>query len=301
MFHLIFILCSLSKAEQDIMEYYTLNNGVKMPVIGFGTYQIPPPETEKAVLEAIKAGYRCIDTATSYQNEEGVGKAIKACDVPRDQLFIISKLWLEHMTYEKAKWAIQRSLERLQLDYIDAYLIHQPMGDVYGAWRAMEEAYKAGKIRAIGVANFYPDRLVDLILHNEVQPAINQIEMHPFFQREEDIKVMREYKVQPQSWGPFAEGRNNLFANPVLNKIGQAHKKSAAQVVLRWLYQRGVHIIPKSVKPERMAENINSFDFKLSDEEMKEIAGLETHKSAFFDHRDPELVKVFCSMRRNIQ
>jgi len=269
----------------------TLDNGVQMPVVGFGVFQIPAEQTEQAVTEALAAGYRSLDTAASYGNEEAVGRAIAGSGIPRDELFVTTKLWvLEPGGEDNAKRAFEASLRRLGLDHVDLYLIHQPFGDYYSSWRAMQELNREGRIRAIGVANFHPDRLVDLIDHNEVAPAVNQIETHPFFQRAAEQDLMRERGVQIESWGPFAEGRNNLFSDPVLSEIGAAHGKSVAQVVLRWLVQRGVVVIPKSVRAERMRENIDIFDFQLTDEQMARIARLDTGESLFFDHRDPAMV-----------
>lgn len=279
------------------MQYVTLNNGVQMPILGYGVYQIPPDQTEQCVLEALEVGYRLIDTAAAYQNEEAVGRAIRRSGIPREELFITTKLWIQDQGYERAKRAFERSLKRLGLDYLDLYLIHQPFGDYYGSWRAMEELYREGNVRAIGVSNFYPDRLVDLICHSEVVPAVNQVETHPFFQQTEAQKVMQEYGVQMESWGPFAEGRNGLFTNERLAAIGRRHGKTVAQVVLRWLIQRGVVAIPKTVRRDRMVENLNVFDFALSQEEMAEIAALDTGRSAFFDHRDPQVVKWLCNRR----
>jgi 2,5-diketo-D-gluconate reductase A len=269
----------------------TLDNGVQMPVIGFGVFQIPAEQTEQAVTDALAAGYRSLDTAASYGNEEAVGRAIAASGIPRDELFVTTKLWvLEPGGEDNARRAFAASLRRLGLDYVDLYLIHQPFGDYYSSWRAMQQLNRDGLIRAIGVANFYPDRLIDLIDHNEIAPAVNQIETHPFFQRTADQDLMRDRGVQIESWGPFAEGKNDLFSNPVLGEIGAAHDKSVAQVVLRWLVQRGVVVIPKSVRPDRMRENIDIFDFQLTDEQMTRIAGLDTGKTLFFDHHDPEWV-----------
>lgn len=274
------------------MQKVILNNGVEMPIIGFGVFQIADPnECEQSVYDAISAGYRLIDTAASYQNEEAVGRAIKRSGVAREELFITTKLWLEDAGYERTKKAFEKSLEKLQLEYLDLYLIHQPYGDVYGAWRAMEELYKEGKVRAIGVSNFHPDRLIDLIIHNEVVPAVNQVETHPFNQQIESAKFMKENNVQIESWAPFAEGKNNLFQNEVLVSIGEKYNKSVAQVVLRWLTQREVVVIPKSVRKERISENFNIFDFELSQEDMESIATLDTQESLFFSHRDPEMVK----------
>jgi 2,5-diketo-D-gluconate reductase A len=269
----------------------TLNNGVEMPILGFGVFQIPADDTEQTVLHAFEAGYRALDTAASYGNEEAVGRAIAASGMPRDELFITTKLWVQKQPGEdSARQAFETSLQRLGLDHVDLYLIHQPLGDYYSAWRAMQDLNREGLARAIGVANFYPDRLVDLVEHNEITPAVNQIETHPFFQRTADQELMREHAIQIESWGPFAEGRNDLFTNPLLSEIGTAHGKSVGQVVLRWLTQRGVIVIPKSVRPERMRENIDIFDFQLTDEEMTRIAGLDTGASLFFDHRDPASV-----------
>jgi len=274
------------------MKTVTLNNGIEMPLLGFGVFQVPDlAECERSVLDAIQVGYRLIDTAASYGNEEAVGKAIRSSSVPRRELFITTKLWLRDAGYEKTRLAFERSLKRLQLDYLDLYLIHQPYGDVHGSWRAMQELYREGRIRAIGISNFAPDRVMDLILHNEVRPAVNQIETHPFHQQLAAQAFLAENKVQIESWGPFAEGRNNLFQNALLRSIGEKHGKSVAQVVLRWLTQRGVIAIPKSVRRERMAENFASFDFQLAAEDMSAIQTLDTNSSAFFDHRDPEMVK----------
>ena len=279
------------------MEYYTLYNGVKIPKIGFGVFQIPPDNTEEAVITAIKAGYRCIDTATAYQNEEAVGRAIKKCGVPRDQLFIITKLWVEDMTYEKAKLGFEKSLKKLGLEYIDLYLMHQLVGDVYGAWRAMEEAYDAKKARAIGLANAFAYRVVDLCMNCRIKPMVNQIEIHPFFQRENELKVLREYEILPQAWGPFAEGHHGIFTHPVLTKIGNKYHKTPAQVALRWSLQRGVQILPKSVHEDRIKQNLDVFDFQLTDADMKEIEALDTGKTDIIDHHDPAIVKFLNSMR----
>jgi 2,5-diketo-D-gluconate reductase A len=271
------------------MQTVTLNNGVEMPILGFGVFQIPPDETEQAVTEALAAGYRHIDTAAAYANEEAVGRAIAASGIARDELFVTTKLWIQ-ANGENTKRAFDASLQRLGLDHVELYLIHQPLGDYYSEWRAMQELNRQGLARAIGVSNFYPDRLVDLILNNDITPAVNQIETHPFFQRTADQHLMREHGVQIQSWGGFAEGKNDLFTDPTLSAIGEGHGKSVAQVVLRWLTQRGVVAIPKSVRPERMAENLDIFDFQLTDEEMTRIAALDTGASLFFDHRDPAMV-----------
>lgn len=274
------------------MKTVKLNNGLEMPVLGFGVFQIPDAtECERAVIDAIDTGYRLIDTAASYLNEAAVGSAVKNSGVSREDLFITTKLWVQDTGYEKTKAAFQRSLERLQLDYLDLYLIHQPYGDVFGSWRAMQELYQEGKIKAIGVANFQPDRMIDLIVNSGFSPAINQIETHPFHQQVDTQKFLEDNNVQIQSWGPFAEGKNNIFHNEVLSVIGGKHNKSIAQVILRWLTQRGVVAIPKSVRKERMAENFDIFDFELSDEDVQAIAALNTNASLFFDHRDPAMVK----------
>ena len=283
------------------MEYVTLHNGVKMPILGFGVYQIEDHAAcEQAVGQALAAGYRLIDTAAAYLNEEAVGRAIKKSGIPRQELFITTKLWIQDAGYQSAQRAFQRSLDRLGLDYLDLYLIHQPFNDYYGAWRAMEELYQAGKIRAIGVSNFYPDRLVDLIEHNQITPMVNQIEAHPFFQRAEEQQLMQQRGVVMESWGSFAEGRNNLFANATLAAIGARHHKSAAQVTLRWLVQRGIVCIPKSVHRERIEANIDIFDFTLSGEEMAQIAALETGRTCFLDHYDPETVSRLGNVRYDI-
>jgi len=274
------------------MQHVKLNNGVEMPLLGFGVFQVTDlAECERSVADAIKTGYRLIDTAASYQNEEAVGKAIKKSGVPREDLFITTKLWIQSNGYDGTKKAFKNSLKRLQLDYLDLYLMHQPFGDVYGEWRAMQDLYKEGMVRAIGVSNFHPDRLIDLIIHNEIVPAVNQVETHPFHQQIETQKFLQENNMQIESWGPFAEGKNNIFHNELLLSIGRKYNKSIAQVVLRWLIQRGVVAIPKSVRKERMAENFNIFDFALSAEDMEAIKALDTNTSSFFDHRDPAMVK----------
>lgn len=274
------------------MQNVILNNGVEMPILGFGVYQIPDEkECEQSVYDAIMAGYHLIDTAASYLNEEAVGRALKRSGVSREELFITTKLWVQDTGYEKTKKAFEKSLKRLQLEYLDLYLIHQPFGDVYGSWRAMEELYHEGKIRAIGVSNFQMDRLVDLIIHNEVVPAVNQVETNPFCQQIESAKLMKENHVQIESWAPFAEGRNDLFQNEVLVSLAKKYNKSVAQLVLRWLTQRGVVVIPKSVHKERIIDNFNIFDFELSQEDMERIAALDMKKSMFFSHNDPEIVK----------
>ena len=280
------------------MEYVTLNNGVKMPVEGFGVFQVPDPaQCEQAVLDAIASGYRLIDTAAAYMNEEAVGKAIAKSGVVREELFITTKLWVQDAGYEEAKKALQTSLDKLGLDYLDLYLIHQPMGDYVGAYRAMEEAYKEGKIKAIGVCNFYPARLADLCETVEVIPAVNQVELHPFFQQEDALALMKEYGVIPEAWRPFAEGNHGIFTHPVLTKIGEKYGKSAAQVALRWNVQRGVVVIPKSVHKDRMEQNMNIWDFKLSDEDMKEIAALDLGHSEIVNHDDPDFVKMLHGLK----
>jgi 2,5-diketo-D-gluconate reductase A len=275
----------------------TLNNGVRMPVLGFGVYQVPAEQTEQVVTDALAAGYRSLDTAAAYQNEEAVGRAIAASGIPREELFVTTKLWIQDVGEGKARRAFEASLGRLGLQYVDLYLIHQPLGDYYRSWREMQEINRESLAKAIGVSNFYADRLVDLIQHNEITPAVNQIETHPFNQRVADQAVMREHGVQIESWGPFAEGKNNVFSNPVLSEIGAAYGKSVAQVVLRWLIQRDVVVIPKSVRPERMQENFDVFDFELSDDEMVRIAELDTGATLFFNHDDPEWVGRLNSVR----
>ncbi|EFR57161.1 oxidoreductase, aldo/keto reductase family protein [Alistipes sp. HGB5] len=287
----------MKSIKGEKMEHRILNNGVEMPVLGFGVYQVGETVCEQCVRDAIAAGYRSIDTASAYLNERAVGRAIRRSGVPREELFITTKLWVQDAGYESTKRAFAKSLERLQLDYFDLYLIHQPFGDVYGSWRAMEELYREGAVRAIGVSNFQPDRLVDLILHNEVVPAVNQVETHPFCQQAEAAAVMASEGVQIESWAPFAEGRNNLFGNGTLVSLAAKYRKSVAQVVLRWLIQRGVVVIPKSVRPERMAENIDVFDFHLAPEDMDLIATLDTRRSCFLSHRDPETVKWLGTMK----
>ncbi|MEK4013495.1 aldo/keto reductase [Peribacillus sp. FSL M8-0224] len=283
------------------MQKVMLNNGVEMPILGFGVFQIQDEnECEQSVYDAIMAGYRLIDTAASYLNEEAVGRAIKRSGVPREELFITTKLWVQDAGYESTKNAFANSLKRLQLDYLDLYLIHQPYGDVYGSWRAMEELYREGKIRAIGVSNFQMDRLVDLIIHNEVNPAVNQVETHVFNQQIESAKLMQENNVQIESWGPFAEGKNNMFQNEILVSIAEKYNKSVAQVILRWLTQRGVVAIPKSVRKERIIENFKIFDFELEQEDMEKIAALDTKESLFFSHSDPEIVKWLSTRKLDI-
>ena len=279
------------------MEHRILNNGVEMPVLGFGVYQVEETVCEQCVCDAIAAGYRSIDTASAYLNERAVGRAIRRSGVPREELFITTKLWVQDAGYESTKRAFAKSLERLQLDYLDLYLIHQPFGDVYGSWRAMEELYREGAVRAIGVSNFQPDRLGGLLLPNEGGPDAPQVETHPFCQQTEAAAVMASEGVQIESWAPFAEGRNNLFGNGTLVSLAAKYRKSVAQVVLRWLIQRGVVVIPKSVRPERMAENIAVFDFHLAPEDMDLIATLDTRRSCFLSHRDPETVKWLGTMK----
>lgn len=287
------------------MQKIVLNNGIQMPILGFGVFQITDlVQCEQCVYDAITVGYRLIDTAAAYMNEEAVGKAIKRVInegiAKREELFITTKLWIQDAGYESAKRAFEKSLKRLQLDYIDLYLIHQPFGDIHCSWRAMEELYKEGRAKAIGVSNFQPDRLMDLIIHYEVIPAVNQIEIHPFYQQIESIEFMRKYNIQPEAWGPFAEGRNNIFQNEVLVSIAQKYNKTVAQVILRWLIQRGIVAIPKTVHKERMIENINIFDFELSQEDMEKIVLLDTKKSLFLSHNDPETVKRLSSFKLNI-
>lgn len=280
------------------METVKLNNGIEMPLEGFGVFQVPDPAVcEQAVLDAIATGYRLIDTAAAYMNEEAVGKAIAKCGVPREELFITTKLWVQDASYEGARAAIETSLRKLGLDYIDLYLIHQPMGDYIGAYRAMEEAYKAGKLRAIGVCNCYPQILTDICETVDVIPSVNQVELHPFFQQENALALMKEYGVQPEAWGPFAEGNHGIFTHPVLTKIGEKYGKSAAQVALRWNVQRGVIVIPKSVHRERMEQNIDIWDFQLSDADMAEIAKLDIGHSEIVDHYDPKFVQMLHQLK----
>jgi diketogulonate reductase-like aldo/keto reductase len=274
------------------MQQVVLNNGVAMPLLGFGVFQITDAaQCEQSVVDAIATGYRLIDTAASYLNEAAVGRGIRRSGVVRDELFVTTKLWIQRNGYEGTLAAFDRSMKRLQLDYLDLYLIHQPFGDVYGEWRAMEELYKAGKVKAIGVANFHPDRIMDLMVHNTVTPAVNQIEVNPFLQQHETQKFLQENRVQPEAWAPFAEGRNHVFEHPTLRAIAAKHKKTIAQVILRWISQRGIVVLSKSVRKERMAENFNVLDFELSTDDMDAIATLDTGASSFFDHRDPEKVK----------
>jgi 2,5-diketo-D-gluconate reductase A len=284
------------------MKKIVLNNGIEMPLIGFGVFQIPDPtECEKCVIDAINTGYRLIDTAVSYMNEQAVGNAIKNCGIDRKELFITTKLWVQDHGYENTKKSFQESLDRLQLDYLDLYLIHQPYGDIHGSWRAMEELYETGKIRAIGVANFQIDRLMDLIAFNKIPPAVNQIETHPFNQQIEAQTFLTENNVQIESWGPFAEGKNNIFQNEILLSIASKYNKSVAQIILSWLIQRGIVVIPKSVRKERMAENFNIFDFELSVDDTEKIKNLDTKKSLFFDHRNPAIVKWMSERKLGVQ
>ena len=289
------------KLRRFAMDYVTLNNGIEMPQLGFGVFQIPDKnECQQAVENALEVGYRLIDTAASYGNEEAVGKAIKSSEIPRDEIFVTTKLWISDMGYEGAKRGFEASLSRLDTDYIDLLLIHQPLGDVYGAWRAMEELYEQGVIRAIGTANFYPDRLADLIAFNAVEPAVNQVECNVFFQQHEAQEYMKSKGVAMEGWAPFAEGKNDVFNNSVLLKIAEAHGKTVAQVILRWQLQRGIICIPKSVKRERMEQNFDVFDFALTEEEMNQISELDTHTSCFFNHRDPAVVEQLAGLVRNV-
>lgn len=275
------------------MKYVKLNNGLEMPILGFGVYQIQDyDECKKAVLNAIETGYRLIDTAASYKNEKAVGDAIKESGINRKELFITTKLWIQKNGYEDTKKAFNNSLEKLQLDYLDLYLIHQPFGDYYGEWRCMEELYKNGKIKAIGVCNFFADRLVDLIMHNEIVPAVNQVEVNPFYQKNDYQTIMNEYNVQMQSWAPFAEGRNNMFSNEILLSIAKKYNKSIAQIILNWLVKRNIVVIPKTVRKERMVENFNIFDFELDESDIKLISSLDKNESSFFSHQDYKMVKL---------
>ena len=279
------------------MQYVTLANGVKMPILGYGVYQVSNEECERCVLDAISVGYRSIDTAQAYHNEEAVGSAIEKCGVPRDELFLTTKVWISNAGYERAKASIDASLKKLRTDYIDLLLIHQPFGDYYGTWRAMEEAYRAGKLRAIGVSNFYPDHLVDLCKFVDIKPMVNQVETHVFQQQTKAREWMDKYGVAHESWGPFAEGRKDFFTNAVLCEIGQKYQKSAAQVALRFLIQRGVIVIPKSTHKERMKENFEVFNFTLTESDMQKIAALDESESAFFSHYDPATVEFITSVK----
>lgn len=283
------------------MHTVKLNNRIVMPIVGYGVFQIPDShECKRCVIDAIQSGYRLIDTATSYMNEVAVGEGIKDSGIAREQLFVTTKLWVQHAGYEPTRQAIDDSLRRLQLDYLDLYLIHQPYGDVYGSWRAMQEAYRAGKVRSIGVSNFQPDRLMDITVFNEITPAVNQVEINPFHQQEESIALMRELGVQAEAWAPFAEGRNHLFQNEVLQAIAAKHGKTVGQVVLRWVVQRGVVALAKTARQERMAENLAIFDFELDTDEMAQIATLDTGASSFFSHRDPAIVKWMSERKLDI-
>ena len=279
------------------MQYVTLSNGIRMPMLGYGVYQVSNEECERCVLDAIDVGYRSVDTAQAYHNEEAVGKAIEKCGVPRSELFLTTKVWISNAGYEKAKASIDMSLQNLRTDYIDLLLIHQPFGDYYGTWRAMEEAYRAGKLRAIGVSNFYPDRLVDLCRFVNIKPMVNQVETHVFQQQTQAREWMNKYGVAHESWGPFAEGRKDFFTNPVLCDIGQKYQKSAAQIALRFLIQQGVIVIPKSTHKERMKENFEIFNFTLTEGDMLKIAALDESKSAFFSHYDPATVEFITSVK----
>lgn len=278
------------------MKYVTLNNGVEMPILGYGVYQVSQEECERCVLDAIDVGYRSIDTAQAYQNEEGVGNAIEKCGVPREELFITTKVWISNAGFEKAKASIEESLRKLKTDYIDLLLIHQPFGDYYGTYRAMEEAYKEGKVKAIGVSNFYPDRLIDICQFNEIIPAVNQVETHPFNQQIKAHEIMEKYNVQHESWGPFAEGRKDMFTNPVISEIAAKYNKSVAQVILRYLIESDVVVIPKSTHKERMTENINIFDFELTKEDKEAMKSLDEAESAFFSHYDPQTVEFITNL-----
>jgi 2,5-diketo-D-gluconate reductase A len=283
------------------MQHVVLNNGLQMPIAGYGVFQIPDAnECQRSVVDAIDAGYRLIDTAASYMNEVAVGKGLRSSGMARDQLFVTSKLWVQEAGYERTQQAIEKSLHRLQLDYLDLYLIHQPFGDVHGSWRAMEDAHRAGKLRAIGVSNFHPDRLMDIKAFNEIAPAVNQVEVNPFQQQLESVPFMNSIGVQAEAWAPFAEGRNGLFQNEVLLAIGERYGKSVGQVVLRWLVQRGIVVLAKTVRKERMAENLAIFDFALDDAEMTRIATLDTNTSSFFSHRDPAIVKWMAERKLDI-
>ncbi len=283
------------------MKHVTLNNNLQMPIVGYGVFQIADAnECQRSVIDAIETGYRLIDTAASYMNEDAVGKGIRASGVAREELFVTSKLWVQETGYERTRQAIDNSLRRLQLDYLDLYLIHQPFGDVHGSWRAMQDAYRAGKLRAIGVSNFHPDRLMDIVAFNEIAPAVNQVEVNPFQQQLESAAFMQEIGVQAEAWAPFAEGRNGLFQNETLVSIATRHGKSVGQVVLRWLLQRGIVSLAKSVRKERMAENIAIFDFALDDADMARIRALDTNTSSFFSHRDPAMVKWMSERKLDI-
>ena len=278
------------------MEYKTLSNGVKMPQLGYGVYQVSKEECERCVLDALKAGYRLIDTAQSYFNEEEVGSALKKSGIPREEIFLTTKVWIDNYGYDKCKASIEESMRKLKTDYLDLLLLHQPFGDYYGAWRAMEEYYEAGKIKAIGISNFYPDRMIDIASFARIKPMVNQIEIHPYHQQEESKKWHDKYDIQLEAWAPFGEGRGGIFKDPLLTEIGAKYSKTAAQVILRWHLQRGIVVIPKSVHYERMIENINIFDFELSDSDMESIAALDKKQSAFFSHNDPNIVEWFTKL-----
>jgi 2,5-diketo-D-gluconate reductase A len=283
------------------MQTVILNNEIAMPIVGYGVYQIQDSqECRRCVIDAIQAGYRLIDTAASYMNEAAVGEGIRHSGISREQLFVTTKLWVQDAGYERTRQAVDNSLRRLQLDYLDLYLIHQPYGDVHGSWRAMQDAYRAGKLRAIGVSNFQPDRLMDITAFNEIKPAVNQVEINPFQQQEESVAFLRELAVQAEAWAPFAEGRNNLFQNEVLRTIAAKHGKTIGQVVLRWVVQRGIVALAKSVRKERMAENLAIFDFELDTNDMAQIATLDTGTSSFFSHRDPAIVKWMSERKLDI-
>lgn len=278
------------------MEYVTLNNGVKMPMLGYGVYQVSKEECKSCVAEALKCGYRLIDTAQSYFNEEEVGEAIDSSNVAREEIFLTTKVWIEHYGYEKTRESVLNSMRKLKTDYLDLCLLHQPFSDVYGAYKALEDLYKEGKIRAIGISNFYADRMVDIASFAEVVPAVNQIEIHPYHQQNKQLEWSEKYTVQPEAWAPFGEGRGEMFTNPILAEIGKKYNKTTAQVILRWHIQRGVVVIPKTVRKERMKENFDVFDFVLTAEDMEAISGLDTEKSSFFAHTDPKMVEWFVKM-----
>lgn len=279
----------------------TLNNGIQMPILGLGVFQIPDPEEcERVVADALRIGYRLIDTAAAYGNEEAVGKAIRESGIPRGEIFLTTKLWISDASEERATVAFEKSLERLGLEYIDLYLIHQPVGDVYGAWRSMERVYQDGRAKAIGVSNFHTDRLIDLAIHNEITPAVNQIEVNPWHQRIDDQAFMAEQGIQTMAWAPFAEGKNDLFTNPILGKIASKHGVSVAQVVVAWLLHRGIVAIPKSVRGERMQENLNVFNIQLDEQDLAAITSLDTQTSSFFNHRDPAMIKYLAELSRNV-
>ncbi len=278
------------------MEYKILSNGVKMPQLGYGVYQVTKEECERCVLDALKAGYRLIDTAQSYFNEEEVGSAIKKSGIAREEIFLTTKVWIEHYGYENCKASIEESMRKLQVEYLDLLLLHQPFSDYYGAWRALEEYYEAGKIRAIGISNFYPDRMIDIATFARIQPMVNQVEIHPYHQQAESQKWHDKYGIQMEAWAPFGEGRDNMFTDPVLTEIGKKYGKTAAQVIIRWHLQRGIVVIPKSVHYERMVENFSVFDFELTTEDMEKIALLDKNRSAFFSHTDPAMVEWFAKM-----